>query len=302
MMQLPSIAILSAVWNESAHIEEMIESLLAQTHPRWGVYFVDDGSSDNTAEIIETWAAKDPRIHLVARHEHRGKVAAFNAAFEASEEDLVCLLAGDDTMPPDSLEVRCQALSDVDPHTTYAASWGKLRTFSDNPADDGILMPRGKEPSRSGAAGALTRALADLIFPIPEQLPNEDTWLTICAQELAGIDRPLTKVVANYRLHSGNTSPRRLPFDEFFAMQARRGEVWRLLAEEPRLPFGKSARERIARFQALEEARRRKSLLGIARVPGVPVLHKAADAWKANPVLYKIRWSNYRLFNGWLKA
>ncbi|MDO5722486.1 MAG: glycosyltransferase [Actinomycetaceae bacterium] len=301
-MSLPSIAVLSAVWNEAEHIEEMVASLQAQTHPDWSVYFVDDGSTDDTAQIIQRLAAEDNRVKFVAKHEHRGKVAAFNAAFAASSEDLICLLAGDDKLPANSLELRCQALSDADPHADMVAVWGKLKTFSDNPKEDGIIMPRGEAPSRSGAAGAITRVLAEKIFPIPEQLPNEDAWIQACCKGLATKEKALTDIIANYRIHSGNTSPRHLTYEEFLKKQALRGKVWQLLLEEPRLEFDEETRLNLERSRQMEEARARQSLLGILKVPGVPLLRKAAVAWKGNKILYRIRWSNYRLFNGWLKA
>ncbi len=295
------ISVLSAVWNEAAHIAEMIDSVLGQEGVEVELLFVDDGSTDNTVEIIRSYAERDPRVVLVATHEHKGKVSAFNAAYAASTAPYICLLAGDDLLVPGSLNNRWEAVSKA-PAGSKAVMWGKMLTFSTNPDDDGILLPRGDAVSRSGASGMMTRELADIIFPIPEVLPNEDTWVRVCAEELAEYSFEVPEVFVRYRLHDGNTSPRNLTFDEYVARNAVRGEVWRLLRDEPRLHFGYSAQKRINANWAIELAQRQKSLLGIAKVQDVTLLEKLAASWKANRLLYEIRTRNYRYFTGWLKA
>lgn len=300
-MSQQGISILSAVWNESEHISAMIDSVLAQQGVPFELLFVDDGSTDNTVELIQAAAARDDRVKLVAEHPHSGKVSAFNAAFTAARFPYICLLAGDDLLVPNSLARRVEVLQQA-PSGARAVMWGKMKTFSTNPADDGILLPRGDAVSRSGASGALTRELADIIFPIPTVLPNEDTWIRICAEELAEYTYEIPEVFVKYRLHDGNTSPRNLPFAEYVQRNAKRGEVWRLLLAEPRLRFGYSARKRIEANWQLEQANRKRSLLAIAKVGNIPLLEKLAAAWKCRPLLYEIRTRNYRLFTGWLKA
>lgn len=300
-MPSTGISILSAVWNEAAHIQEMIDSVLQQENVAFELLFVDDGSTDNTVKIIKRAARRDERIRLVAEHEHSGKVRAFNAAYAASKYDYVCLLAGDDLFVPHALEERLAVISRA-PKGAKAVMWGKLISFSADPARDGMLLPRGDGVSRSGASCVLTRALADLIFPIPEMLPNEDTWLRICAEELASYSYEVPRVFVKYRIHSGNTALRDLDFDEYHRRSLRRGEVWRLLLSEPRLGFGQSARKRIEANWRLEQALRKKSLLAVASVRDISLIERLAASWKANYLLYQIRTRNFRLFTGWLKA
>src|SRR6187200_2452417 len=99
------VSILSPVFNESLYIDEMIRTVVAQSHSDWELLFVDDGSTDETADLIHTWTLTDPRIKLVSRDQKLGKVAAFNRAFDESSGSLLVLLAGDDRLPPDSLAI-----------------------------------------------------------------------------------------------------------------------------------------------------------------------------------------------------
>lgn len=144
------VSVLSAVHNEESYLPEMIRSLLHQSHEDWEAIFVSDGSTDATEELIVKAAAAEPRIRLVGEGAKIGKVAAFNAAFNNSAGDVVVLLAGDDTLPEDSLETRCRALRGVDCHTDLVVAFFKLRTMSGNRKHDGLILPRGAAASHSG--------------------------------------------------------------------------------------------------------------------------------------------------------
>ena len=83
------ISILSPVFNEELHIEEMIESVQAQDHQDWEICFVDDGSTDATVAKIQAAAARDPRLRLIAHGSKLGKAAAFNRAYAAATGEVV---------------------------------------------------------------------------------------------------------------------------------------------------------------------------------------------------------------------
>ena len=64
-MRNETVTILMATYNGSAHIENQILSLQQQKYKDWMLYIRDDGSSDNTVEIIKRLQSIDHRIHLV---------------------------------------------------------------------------------------------------------------------------------------------------------------------------------------------------------------------------------------------
>ena len=63
-----SITILMSVRDAAAHLPAALESILAQTHERWRLLALDDGSSDASAQILTAYAQRDRRVRLLARH------------------------------------------------------------------------------------------------------------------------------------------------------------------------------------------------------------------------------------------
>ena len=98
--------------NEQTFIAKALDSVVAQTllPVRWVI--VDDGSTDRTAEIVESYAQRYPWIELVRRPQHldrsfAGKVHAFNAGFERVQSldfDVIGNLDGDLSFDKDYLE------------------------------------------------------------------------------------------------------------------------------------------------------------------------------------------------------
>lgn len=292
------VSILSAVHNEADFVTEMIDSVRSQSHDSWELLFVDDGSTDRTVSIIEAWAARDPRIRLVGHGHKIGKVKAFNTAFAASRGDVVVLLAGDDTLPTDSLKIRVEALAPI-PADVPGVAFFKIRWFSDDPRYDGIVHPRGERGNRSGGSITMNRALASLVFPIDETLVAEDIWLGEAAEAIAAhvVDVPV--VVLNGRIHGRNSHPRGQPFDVFSASMHRRHRAWECLVADVRIGLDQGARQRLQALWAAEQERYAGRTVGVLRARGVPLASRLGLASMSGPRLYAFRSRFYRLFSGW---
>ena len=78
MPTLPRVTIAMPVHNASAYLREAIDSVLAQTYPHWELVCVDDASRDGSFQILQEYAARDPRIRPFAQPGHAGIVAARN--------------------------------------------------------------------------------------------------------------------------------------------------------------------------------------------------------------------------------
>ena len=91
-----------AAWNAQATIERAITSALAQTLPV-DVVVVDDASTDDTAEIVETLSRGAPALRLLRQQNNGGPAAARNRAIAESTAPWIAPLDSDDVMAPDRL-------------------------------------------------------------------------------------------------------------------------------------------------------------------------------------------------------
>lgn len=138
-------------YNVAPYIAESIESVLAQTYGDFELVIVDDGSTDETAEIARRYAERDPRIVIVPQ-ENRGLAAARNSALRRSHGKLIALLDSDDLWTARFLEKQIavlQARPDIDIVTGNAWTLGSH--------EDGL-------PARP--------------WPDPRPEPNIDTLIT----------------------------------------------------------------------------------------------------------------------------
>lgn len=291
------VSILSAVRNESTHIGEMIQSCLDQTHEDWELLFVDDGSTDSTVQVISSYADRDRRVRLVAQQQATGKVSAFNTAFADSTGDVIVLCAGDDRLPPRSLEARADLIGSAYPSSKRVLGLFKLVTFSENAKFDGMVLPRGKSGSRSGGSLTMSRELALGAFPIPPQLAAEDVWLGEATRVLTEVTLTSEQIVLEYRIHPNNSNPRNQPFAKMTVASNKRARAQKELLESD-LPFSNEDRELMAERWRLEQLRLKGAWLRILVGGKLPILDRMATAAHANPVLFRVRSIAYRWLSG----
>ena len=104
----PKVSIIITTYNGAKYIAGTIESVCKQTYQNWELIIVDDGSIDNTCEIIA--GIKDDRIHLykAGRIGMNGRVK--NLALDKSTADLIAFIDHDDLWHPSKLEKQITAL------------------------------------------------------------------------------------------------------------------------------------------------------------------------------------------------
>jgi glycosyltransferase involved in cell wall biosynthesis len=99
---MPAVSVVMPAYNTAPFVEAAIDSALRQTFTDIEVLVVDDGSTDDTAVIVERMAARDARVRLL-RQPNGGVSVARNAALRVARGDFFALLDSDDLWAPEFL-------------------------------------------------------------------------------------------------------------------------------------------------------------------------------------------------------
>lgn len=97
----PLVSVIICNYNYGDYISEAIESVLSQTYQKLELIIVDDGSTDNSREIISNY--DDPRIVKVFQ-ENQGQGGAFNSGFANTNGEIIAFLDSDDWWKPEKIE------------------------------------------------------------------------------------------------------------------------------------------------------------------------------------------------------
>lgn len=100
----PTVSVVLPTYNRAHLIERAIRSLLVQTFEDWELLVVDDGSTDDTEEVIRRF--NDVRMRYVRHEVNRGAPAARNTGIKASRGEYVALLDSDDEWVPEKLRLQ----------------------------------------------------------------------------------------------------------------------------------------------------------------------------------------------------
>jgi len=114
----PSVTIAVFSYNTGRYVASLLRSLQAQTWERFEVVIFEDGSTDNSIEIIQPFLA-DKRFQLIASKQNRGLGHGVASAMENIRGDYCVLIAADDELKPDFLARRI-ALMEEDPEVALA--------------------------------------------------------------------------------------------------------------------------------------------------------------------------------------
>ena len=106
----PRISVVVPAYNAAVYLPHAIDSVLAQTYPDWEIVIVDDGSTDNTCAVVDSYR---PTLQDKLQYIHqpnRGVSAARNTGIRAARGQFIALLDGDDVWLPHRLERGLKAL------------------------------------------------------------------------------------------------------------------------------------------------------------------------------------------------
>ena len=212
--QNPLVSVIIDNYNYGHFLTEAIESVLQQTYRHFELIVVDDGSTDNSREIIESY--QENLIAIFQPNGGQGK--AFNVGITKAKGEIICFLDADDYYHPDKLH---KIVKSFCTHPQWVQiSHGRISVDRDgNPVGLGsqthnqgdvshLLLQWGRYAMGITSALAYRRQVLEQILPIPTTR-NEaaDTYLTAAAPfygEVGCINEPLMF----YRIHGNNLQAR----------------------------------------------------------------------------------------------
>jgi glycosyltransferase involved in cell wall biosynthesis len=170
------VDIVIPVYNEAEVIESVYRGLVAVLRAlpqRFSIIYVDDGSTDQTAVVLRTLAAKDRRVHCIELSRNFGHQAALTAGLDAASGDIVITMDGDGQHPadliPQMLQLIGQGYDIVQGQRADAAQTGTLKELTSG-GFYRLLNAVSGTRVRPGAADfrALSRQAVDALKSMPE--------------------------------------------------------------------------------------------------------------------------------------
>jgi len=184
---VPSVVVVVPAYNEAVGIERAVRSLAASDYPDFEVVVIDDGSTDDTAAIVEQLALEQVRL---VRKSNGGKASALNTGIAASSAPVVVMVDGDTVFEPEALGRLVQPLGDptvgaVSGNTKVGNRRGLLGRWQHIEYVTGFNLDRRMyevlqcTPTVPGAIGAFRRDALAEVGGVPGDTLAEDTDLTL---------------------------------------------------------------------------------------------------------------------------
>lgn len=101
---LKLISIVMPVYNAGSFLREALDSVLSQTYKNWELICVDDGSTDNSLDILQEYVLIDSRIKVFKNHKNQGVSTTTNYAIGKCHGQYLARMDADDVMTPDRLD------------------------------------------------------------------------------------------------------------------------------------------------------------------------------------------------------
>lgn len=115
---MPLISIITTVYNNERYVKYAIDSILNQSFEDFEYIIIDDGSTDNTPQILDDIASKDKRIHVI-HQKNQWIYAGFNNGIEAAKGKYIYILNSDDTMEKWALNKFAAIIEKYNPDVVY---------------------------------------------------------------------------------------------------------------------------------------------------------------------------------------
>ena len=223
---MPKVDIIIPAYNAARYLPAAIESVITQTFEDWRIVLVDDGSTDNTAEVVTPYIDRlGPKL-LYVKQANAGLPAARNAAIRNSSSEFLALLDADDVWLPCRLEESLKAFenrpqvgmaygfnSRIDTQGTVIDTFANRQKYAEGRIAPYIYMRRVNLPCPTIT---FRRKCVDEVGPFDETMratEDRDMWLRIALRYEVAL---VPKLLAHYR-----TSPEAMTTDSDRMLKAQ---------------------------------------------------------------------------------
>jgi len=213
-MSTPAVSVVISAYNAHRYLAEAMESILAQTFRDSEVIVVDDGSTDDTKKLLDGYAARDNRLHIISRP-NKGLTVSLNEALAAVRAPLIARMDADDVALPERFAKQVQFLAEhpdivcissavelIDP---FGVHIGVLTPPADHAAIDTSLL-KGNGGAIIHPAAMMRTEVVRQVGGYQEKYNNSedlDLWLRLAeVGKLANLPETLLK----YRRDLGSVS------------------------------------------------------------------------------------------------
>ena len=118
---MPQLSIVIPIYNAAPYLQQCLESILEQTYTDYEVLLIDDGSTDDSADVCRAYAVRDERLHYLHK-ENGGVSSARNMGIRHAVGQFVCFVDADDWLQPDMLSTVMQTPAEMADITFYGAN------------------------------------------------------------------------------------------------------------------------------------------------------------------------------------
>ncbi len=216
----PLISIAMCTYNGEAYLSDQLVSFVKQTQQPDELIACDDGSTDNTLQVLDQFGKEAPFPVRVYRNQRRlGSTKNFEKTLSLCSGDFIFLSDQDDVWVPQKVDILLQALKS-NPGAGYVFSdalivdevlrpmeytmWQSIKFTSDQQRQ----FKRGKQLDVllkhnvvTGATMAFRAELRSIILPIPDESIH-DEWIALLASSVGMYGVPIDELLIQYRQHS----------------------------------------------------------------------------------------------------
>ncbi len=235
MESQPLVSVIMPCYNMASYVSDSIKSVIAQTYPHWELLIVDDASSDETVNIIKSYAQADSRIKLALKKQNSGISDTRNQCIQMAQGQFLAFLDADDIWHPEKLEKQLSFMLAKNIGFTYSTyDWidedGKIMNKFINTIGNLDYKTYLRNTIIGCSTVMVNKAITGDVF-VPKFRTSEDTatWLDILRKGLMAY--AIDESLVSYRIRRKSASSNKIRASI---------DLWKVYRQHEKLPFFKA--------------------------------------------------------------